>query len=457
VNASAARPQPKAAFFKAAALSLSLVLWATWVTAGGQPYVATPDTTCHTQLTAYRTSPNVASRSVLMACTDSVDSVYRVTTLNRTDAEASRLVKMFFDVPEYHDEGRLAAGNDSSGRPVLGPFAGIYASPFLHGFTRPAQIFEQGPRGTLAAIVIVEPRLGETIPATYSNLFLSAGMNCVWLAVDPPTRAVRNARDSSYRLHLVYHAYVAHARSDTGICDRTVTAPELPVVAVTINHFDVDSVYQPVARFDTDANGNLLLGFRCLNAFCEVGAKEPAAVRTPDGLTRIPGPPEPQWRSGGPTQDQRRAVIKAWHDEQTLAIRDAAFYWRPSDVRATIRPVSEAATLDSADFIGKWVDVAKIEIRGEVPRESKYFGWGLRHGTNVVQFRHDPTDNRNAWKARIISDSTFGRPITTRWPHMKRTVHFDVTVPPVVRFRWTGADDGVWAPCGNACCQAAGQ
>jgi hypothetical protein len=82
---------------------------------------------------------------------------------------------------------------------------------------------------------------------------------------------------------------------------------------------------------------------------------------------------------------------------------------------------------------------------------SKYVRWGFRTGSNFLEFQYADTAQNNKWRARIIhSDGSF-----KQWHYMQRTVHFDVSVPPIVRFRWTGIDDGVWAPCGNACCKAA--
>jgi hypothetical protein len=369
--------------------------------------------------------------------------------LDRTGAEGMRLAKMFFDIPEYHDEGRLPAGRDPSGAAVLGPLAGIYASPFLQGFTRPSQIYEQGPRGTLAAIVVIELRDQERLPLTYTRLQLDSGMNCVWLAVDPPPPGVKKT-ERAYLTNLKYRAYVSHPPSSSPSCDRNGSmSPELRVVAVQNDAFRTDGSYPGVARFDTDGSGNPVLGFRCLSAFCEIGVNRGADVRTPDGLTRT-NLDRVQWRTQPATTGKlgERKNIKAWHDEQTLAIRDSYFVWRPSKVRATIIPDTGAIALDSVDFEDRWVRVANISIEGTVPGGSKYARWGLRHGNNFVEFRYNRAGGK--WLAQIVWDDGSAK----AWRNMKRTVHHDVTVPPIVRFRWTGADDGVWAPCGNACCNA---
>jgi hypothetical protein len=411
-------------------------------------YIPKPDTSCRSQILAFRLTEDAASRSRMIACTDSVDSVFHQNRLDRTDAESARLVKMFFDIPEYHDEGRLPAGRDSRG-PFLGPVAGIYASPFLHGFTRPAQIYEQGLRGTLAALVVVDLQSGETVPPAYQKLQLASGLNCVWLAVDPPDPGM--SKDTAYLNHLHYRAYISHPTEPTNECDRSGTmGAELSVVAVRNASFAADSSYPAVARFDTDRSGNLVLGFRCLNAFCEVGPTNEGQIRMPDGLVRSGSQTVAQWRTTTPTSVSQgeRETVKLWHDEQALAIRDDYFIWRPSVVRARIVPEPSAATLDSVDFI-RWRRVATIFINDTVPRSTKYFGWGLRKGKNYVEFQYS---ERFKWQARIVREDGAIIP----WPYMKRVLHYDISVPPITRFRWTGIDDGVWAPCGQACCKAAG-
>ena len=421
----------------------------------GQPtlYRPTADMSCQSRIVDFKSKPgDSATRSRMIACTDSVDSIFRQNRLDRTGAEAARLVKMFFDLPEYHDEGRLPAGRDSYGE-VLGPVTGIFASPFLHGFTRPAQIYEQGSRGTLAAIVVVQLQPREKIPQTYQQLQLIGGLNCIWLAVDPPAdTSMRNA--PAYLNNLHYRAYVSYPSGGKKECDRhsRMSEQQLPVTAVRNVMFPADSSYPAVARFDTDNSGNLILGFRCLNAFCEVGATSEGQVRMPDGLQHSGNQSIAQWRPTRPTtaSQEERETIKLWHDEQRLAIRDDKWIWRPTDVRARITPEPDAATLDSLDFNNRWRRVATVSIEGTVPEKSKYAGWGLRHGKNFVEYRH--TD-RLKWQARIVhEDSTI-----VSWPYMKRVVHHDVAVPPITRFRWTGIDDGVWAPCGQACCKSAGQ
>jgi hypothetical protein len=406
------------------------------------------DTTCKVELLKVRAetrAPDSAlARSNLSRCVRMADAANRERRLAQTKPEALRLATMFFDIPEYHDEGRLPKEREAPDA-ELGPLAGIFASPFLGGFTRPAQIYEQGVPGTLAALVVVDPQPGETIPKSYARLQLQPGVNCVWLYVDPPAAG---ANIPNYLAHLHYTARVSHPGPGMP-CDRSVAmAAPLSVVAVRSNRFSHDADVPAVARFDTDASGIPIMSFKCLNRFCEVGISTESDVRTPDRLARH-DQTKAQWDPavGG----DRTVIVKAWHDEQALAVRGPDFVWRASDVRALIKPNPQAADYDAADFTDQWRTVGTIEIPKAVPATSKYYGWGLRQGDNVVQFKYDSPSGQ--WKVQIRPPTG----ATVPWYFIERTVHHDVTVPPIARFRWTLADDGIWAPCGNACCKASGQ
>lgn len=362
-----------------------------------------------------------------------------------TRAEGLRLASMFFDVPEYHDEGRLAKIREEPNA-ELGPELGIFASPFLGGFVRPAQIYEQGIPGTFVALVVVDPKPSESIPESYARLQLQAGVNCVWLYVDPPPQGM-STHDYLNQLH--YTARVSHPAADQP-CDRTAPmSPTLAVVPVRSNRFSNDSDYPAVARFDTDRGGRPIMSVRCLNAFCEIGVATETDVRTPDNLHRT-NTNKAQWDPliGG----ERRQIVKAWHDEQALAVRGPDNHWRASEVRARLEPNPQAAAYDSADFHGKWRTVGTIEIPKDVPTANKYYRWGLRKGSTEVQFRYNPHTTK--WEVQILPPHNAP---AVPWYFMERTVHYDVTLPAITRFRWTVEDDGIWAPCGNACCKASGQ
>ena len=410
---------------------------------------AQQDATCLPELNDFRTlganataADSQARRVPMEACINTRDLLTRDSALAKTDAEALRLVKIFFEIPEFHDEGRLPAANDLSNHALLGPFAGIFASPFAHGFRRPGQIYEQGMPGLMAALIVVDSQKGDVIPQSYKRLQLANGLNCIWLYLPPPPAGA--SYDGTETKDLPFRAYVSHPSAGSK-CDRQAPVGEpLSVVSVQAAQL-ADSVYPPVARFDVDSLGWPVFGFRCLNAFCEFG--------TPKGKTRRPLDIPP---GNVPVSQELRkvSVIKGWHDEQVLAIRDQAGYWRQSGARAHITPEPAAANYDSASFDHQWRRVATLFIH-DLDRKSKYaVVWHLANGPNEVWFQFDGRQ----WQAEIRRDTVIGdRTVTLRHPmrYMTRTLHYDVAVPADVRFRWTGLDDGVWAPCGQACCKAA--
>ena len=410
-----------------------------------KPYAPPSDEGCKAEYIKIRMDSSSTNRDALRLCVTRLDSASRASRLAQTRAEAMQLATMFFDIPEYHDEGRLAVDIERPGA-LLGPKLGIYASPFLGGFTRPAQIYEQGIPGILAALVIVEGKPGDPVPASYSRLQLQTGLNCVYLYVDPPAAG---ANVPNYLAHLHYTARVSHPTG--GACDRSAAAAvptPLSVVPVRSKRFSRDEDVPAVARFDTDVSGSPIMSVRCLNAFCEIGVTAEKYVRTPDNLNR-PNQSEAVWDPvlGG----DRKLIVKGWHDEQHLAVLGADYNWYSSDVKALIEPDSRAAEYDSADFHDQWRTVGVIQIDAPLPVTSKYYRWGLRQGRNKLEFRYNSKNKPNPiWEAHIVQPKGG----IVDWYSNVRTVHYDVTVPAITRFRWTEADDGVWAPCGNACCKA---
>jgi len=406
-------------------------------------YAPPNDEGCKQEYIKVRGDSSASNRDALRLCVMRLDSASRATRLDMTRAAAMQLATMFFDIPEYHDEGRLAVDIERPGA-LLGPKLGIYASPFLGGFTRPAQIYEQGIPGTLAALVVVEGKPGDPVPASYSRLQLQTGLNCVYLYVDPPPAG---ATVPNYLAHLHYTARVALATG--GTCDRKAAAAvptPLSVVPVKSKRFSRDEDVPAVARFDTDVSGSPIMSFRCLNAFCEIGVAAEKYVRTPDNLNR-PNQSEAAWDP--PFGGDRKMIVKGWHDEQHLAVLGPDYNWHSSDVKALIEPDPKAAEYDSADFHDQWKTVGVIQIDAPLPATSKYYKWGLRQGRNKLEFRYN--SKKPVWEAHIVQPKTG---VVVDWYRNERTPHFDMTVPAITRFRWTEADDGVWAPCGNACCKA---
>ena len=447
--------------------------------------LAQVDTTCWAAVTQFRSlkptdtpHDSAVAKIGMRVCVDSVDMARRGHAVDQADTAAIESFRNFFDIPEYHDEGRLPAGQDEKGR-LLGPQAFIYASPFLDGINRAGQIYEQEMPGLLAAIVIVQRGPDETLPQTYSSLHLQFGINCVWLHLPHPPNGRKDFVGNVTQLP--FEAYVSQTDTKTscrkawmgnkslpnnfsvgGITTSPVQGP-LAVVAVHLDHWTRFSDYPAVARFDTDRSGNFpVLAFKCLDAFCEVlpatvqaagvlNQQAYKAVRTPFELKRG-NETRPVWNvpdSAPPGRpDIRVRVIKGWHDEQVLAERSDGAIWRPLGPLARIEPVPEAARYDSSTFEDTWLPVAIITIaRPFTDTTNKYYRWGLREGRNELWMRHA----NGKWAVELRRGDQH-----IPWIFVKRMRHFDAGVPATARFRWTGIDDGVWVPCGEACCRSDG-
>jgi hypothetical protein len=329
--------------------------------------------------------------------------------LARLAPEIERLGSIPWDIPEYHDEQRLSDGDQG-----FGPVANIYASPHLDGFKHVSQIADQRPPGLLVAVVVVDADAGARLPATYTRLGLRPRVNCLWLAFErgDPGRPWRGRISPS---------------TQNGTCSRSEPTSNLAVERTPVSGFPEHADYPPVGRFSEAEDGQPLLGVKCLNAWCEFGP--------PNFRPKPPGHPN---RS-------RQGRIKGWHDEQLLAIRTDAGVLVPG-VRAALIPDSNLVRRGEGDFLNQWVPVATLYFPADPG--PKYSRWGLSKGENLLEL----TDSAGVWRARITPEGGTPR----KWLRVKRTPHDDAIVPGTARFRWTRSDDGVWVPCGQACCRTDG-
>jgi hypothetical protein len=351
--------------------------------------------------------------------------------------QSRRLGRMFFLIPEYHDEQHFQISSNS-----FGPMAYIFASPFLGEFTRVSDIVEQGPYGVFAAIIEIDAPQDGTLPSQYTNLGLRPGGNCLWLA--NPTGNVSTG----------WEAYVTSVTPDEG-CVRPPTNVPMPakllVYRSTPAGFTHDD-YPSVARFGearpsgTNLFGQPLLGVKCLDGWCEVGPSFPITPAATGGAANA-----------------KEGKIKGYHDEQILAAEDAAGVLRPT-VRAVLEPVDGLDRLGlasfpitspaSASYNQGWILVARILLRdGDPPATSKYWGWGLRRGANHLYLRRIGPDT---WQMSVINPTAASQ-IRYIWQNVARDPHTDILVPGTARWRFASFDPmGVWVRCGEACCSGDG-
>jgi hypothetical protein len=365
--------------------------------------------------------PRVAQAQIPIDTAWRADSARRAKILDSIGGEMSRLLQMYWTIPEYHDEQRFVIAPRN-----YGPIVNIFASPYLGDFRHPWQIEEQGAGGMLVAVVFVDTTPNASLPPEYQELNLRPGVSCLWLSYQPGvsqpwkgsvSQATTGASGTVCR--------PSGPRSDLRVERTTYTTPSGP-------QFTIDD-YPPVAFFSDATNGQPLLGVKCLDGYCEFG---------PSKNTWKPTPP--------PTTGRREEVIKGWYDEQWLDERDQAGVLRPT-VRATIIPRPNINDLPASAFEPDSIQVSTIKIEAPVPKNSKYYALGLRQGSNAVYLRKKGA----TWRGRIVPQSAgpqSGGPPST-WRSVTPMSHVDAAVPGTARWRWTGADAGAWSPCGGKCCR----
>lgn len=346
-------------------------------------------------------------RARALNCADQADSLRRERVFDKLAPQMEKLGQLPWMIPEYNDEQPFADNN------VYGPMAYIFASPFIGGFSQVWQIREQGTRGILAAVVFVDAA-SPPLSAPYTNLFLQPGMNCIWLANNPSMPGN-------------WTASVSPASGPSAVCDRSVAAKgPLQVRRETGGGLKGED-YPGAARFGETTTGQPLLGVRCLDGWCEIG---------PPGFTQTTPLP-------GPAREER---VRGWHDVQRLSVRDGSGL-HPGP-RAIIVPKPHLDQHSAADFSGVWLNVAEIRFVDD-PKGTKYANWGLKKGVNQVDARNDG----GTWQFRVTPSSG----PTVNWSHVMRIARFDAPLPGSARFRWTLLDEGIWIPCGDACCHADGE
>lgn len=350
-----------------------------------------------------------------------LDSARRAGVLLKQGAELQQLGFAKWSIPEYHDEQRFPVWDANSAsasnrrgdlsKATFGPVVNIYASPSLDDFTQDWQLIEHGERGLLVAVVFVDDSGPTPLPESYARLHLRRGMNCLWLS--HPTPDAWNGSIS---------------RDSVGTCARGLPAGMYaPLTVRRPQSGGPVTDYPPVARFSESVEGHPLLGVKCLNGWCEFGTNtEPWTVASISVATTMPV-----------------RQIRGWYDEQWLAQSDNTGVLRPL-MYAAVFPAKNVATHKLKEYEDDQVPAGVVFLSNDPPAGSKYAHWGLHKGVNklFIQLRN------NQW-SMIVGDGK--TPVTL---NAHRMLHLDAGVPATARWRYVSLDDGMWFPCGQACCRA---
>lgn len=365
-------------------------------------------------------------------CAHEYDRGLRATIMVLVRAEMRRLGEVAMDIPEFHDEQRLAG----DGVNALGPFAGIFASPYLASFNHPWQMRGQGKPGVLAGYVVVMQQDNEPLPASYTALNLGWGVNCVFL----------ESKAGGFDAWIIQPGVDKTCRDEFGAVAIPAGLLPLQVNVRPIGRPKADMV--PAARFLEDNAGRTVFGLPCLRDWCEIGV--PGFVSRTTTFC--------DWFTGDPAftcPTNREAQIPSWYDEQRLEERSGAA-WRATNIRAAIVPQPGIGDLRASDFDAP-KHVANVYVSADPPATGKLHRRGLRKGENRLELHNHPT---NGWQytVRAISRPLTAaelaalKPIKVLGPHK----HYDAPVPGTTRWRFTIQDPGVWGPCGGLCCDGEG-
>ena len=312
-----------------------------------------------------------------------------------------------------------------------------------------------------------------SLGGTYSKLALKPGFNCLFVfeqgkkwyarmvAFGPDERDCHSPKPVS-----ALPSYHELSIKRTSALDMRVEWQDIPAVA----------------RWEWDVRRNAqVIGFKCLDGWCEVGELGPEPETGPDLTSTMSGI---AGLKGSPV-----LKVKGWYDEQRLSPTKTG-WWRPGagplSVVGTIVPVPGLDQLDSKNFAQTWQLIAYVNLsapssdysskQGFVPMASAasvttiWFcmeDWG---GPNPLTTGGCPdisVADRNAAKCGP-ERATTSQPATTihwwaktipagstaprYWCIVRRSAPKGVPVPGTARWRWLADDETTWGRCGGACC-----
>jgi hypothetical protein len=414
----------------------------------GHAYYASPDCEKALLKVAGGDTTNEIMATAL-SCADHLDHArLQLYTLLAGDEER-RNGKLVMDIPEYHDEQRLPADV----APQLGPSAVIYTSPFLSGFTDRSQIQAHAYPGVLAGYVIVIPDKTATgalppVPNSYAALQLDWGVNCVFLEAPPGTptgyvaHVFRPPSLTGTDLQQACRDDRGNANGDEGLASLKVINMPLPTNPATSAPFTASDMVS-AARFQEDTHGRAVFGLPCLTEWCAIGIDDGNFTGVANSFCT--------W--AGVTCTTRESLIYSWYDEQQFDSK-ATGHWESTTLRVAIVPKPGIDALLVGDFLNTPREMATIYLSGEPATGSKLWKHGFRQGANRVTLMEDNAQN---WSFHVTPAAGLlpGQP--NKDMAADRMTHVDVRVPGSVRFRFTEFDAGIWAPCGEACCNSNGR
>lgn len=385
------------------------------------------------------------------------------------------------DIPEFHDCQRFVRED--------GDYDALYAIFASFMLPQLTSIWQD----TLEIIPEARPFVAAQIYSwggSYPSLGIAPGFNCLHLygtAVAPRAKMVQHGPENPR----CREEHTDGTRSSaTSIGEKT-----LYVRRTALGNF-APYDYPPVARWEWDSVGRRqYIGIACGAAWCEVYSWP--------SLTSAPA-----YSALGisPTALRRTGEIKAWFDEQQLAVAPpgAPDFQNvvPSRTRGTVFPDPALGGYTMPAF-GRWLPVAYVRLTGagwppvappQLHSDGYYrtaFGFlqvspgviglerrgdtrvdlcrgqcpGLparfsrptlsaaacgRWPTNDPLQPQPPQDPRERWWARITNARG-----DTLYKCVLRRAHegLQIRIPGIVRWRWMANDETLWVACTQGCCE----
>lgn len=376
------------------------------------------------------------------------------------------------NVPEFHDCQRVIHGAGSAAR--YGSLIAVFAWDRLQDSSTRDSVDTGGPPIAWPMVEVLAWDGG------YTPLGIGPGLNCLFVSLDGPSP----------------RAWMKHFGNVEGDCRRAQGAnlfePGPSVTLLTISRDDLTGLawtdVPPVARWDWDtASSTQVIGFKCLQGWCEVGEARHAVGTRPALAT------DPSLMTGatlGTSAMRRRLQVKGWYDQQRLAPAHANW-----SAGAPVRPLPAIGTLIPAinlqamrrDAFTGWQDVAYVLLSERAYDYHKKFNFqpmaGNRRVTTIALCQDtwngtapvagerlcpgiptpwrtsknctledtDPASTTDAlvyWWGR-----TTGTDGSQRFRCIVRRGHTGGDdVPGTARWRWLADDETTWARCDRGCC-----
>ena len=361
------------------------------------------------------------------------------------------------NVPEFNDCQRLIIGTGSSAH-----YDSLYAV-FARDSVDIDTVHIRNMFDDRVAVPMVEIM---SMGGTYEQLSLRPGFNCLFVGKERDRWFARLVRFGPKERDCHTPLPVSHLLGSPQLTIRRTSYPGLGW-----------KDYPGVARWDWDVDNNTqVIGFKCLDGWCEVGQWDHPINTGPDLSATMGGA---AGLSGSPV-----LKVRGWYDQQRLS-PTAAHWWSsgqgPTPVIGTIIPVPGLDRFDTGFFRApNWRVIALVNLsqpsadyeaqQGFVPMTpdrittislcveqwtsgtTSLSGSGcpeitdaLRKGAKCAAEPGAPT--QHWWAQTIPADNPHPRYRCI----VRRSVN-GVPVPGTARWRWLASDETTWGRCGGGCC-----